>query len=69
MNRDGQIDVATSYSLEDPRLESRQGQEYVCSPNVQTGSGARPASYQWAQDPFFGVKRAAGARIWPLTSI
>jgi len=45
MNRDGQIGVAASYRLEEPRLESRQGQEFICSPNVQTGSGAHPAPY------------------------
>jgi hypothetical protein len=45
-------------------FESRQGQEFSLLHVVQTGSGARPASYLMGAGG-----EAAGAWSWTLTSI
>ena len=53
--RDGSVDIATRYGLDDPRIESRWGARF--SAPVQTGPGAYPASYKMGTGFFQRVKR------------
>ena len=56
------------YGLDDLASNSQPRKEALLQ-NLQTGSGARPASYSlWTEGSFFRGK-AAGARSWPLASI
>jgi hypothetical protein len=50
--------LATGWTIEGSKFESRQGQEFFLLHVVQTGSGAHPASYPMGTGGcFLGVKR------------
>ena len=55
MGRDSAVDIATGYRLDGPGIESRWGS--IFSALVQTGPGARPASYTMGTGSFPGEKR------------
>jgi hypothetical protein len=46
-----------------------RGREYSLRHRIQTGSGARPASYPMRTRDYFTGDKTAGAWSWPLTSI
>jgi len=55
VDRDSSVDIATSYGLNGPGIESQWGARF--SALVQTGPGAHPASYTMGAGSLSGVKR------------
>jgi len=55
MGRDSAVGITTRYGLDGPVIESRWGATF--SSPVQTGPGAKPASYTTGTGSFSGVKR------------
>jgi hypothetical protein len=61
--RDSSVGIATGYGLDDRGVGVRVlvGQEFSLLHVVQTGSGARPVSYQMGTGGSFPEGKAAGA--------
>jgi hypothetical protein len=57
VRRDSSVGIATRYRVEGPGIESRWGARY--SGHVQTGPGARPASYTMG---FVSLSRGEGVK-------
>jgi hypothetical protein len=53
VDRDSSVGIATCYELDGPGIESRGGGRIYAT--VQTGPGARPASYTMGKRPGRGV--------------
>ena len=56
VGRVSSVDIATSYSLEGPEIETRWRRDF--SPHVQTGPGAHPPSCTEGTGPLSGTKAA-----------
>ena len=62
VSRDSVASRCEGYGLNNPVLESRQGQEiYLFSKVLNTGSGARPASHSMGTGDFSPVSKTVAA--------
>ena len=57
------VDIATGYGLDGPGIESRWGARFFAP--VQTGPGARSASYTMGTGSFPGIKSGRGVTLTP----
>jgi hypothetical protein len=72
MSRDSSVGIALGYGLDNRgsrvRFPAKAG-NFSPHDRVQNGSGTHPASYPMGTRGTFPEGKAAGAWIWPLTSI
>jgi hypothetical protein len=61
VSRDSSVGRATRWTTERSKFESPEGQDFSFLHDVQTGSGAHPASYPMGTGCSFPGGKAAGA--------